>query len=161
VRSGSRDLRRSRPNEVTRQRDAPCSRFFASRSPSGVTAPRGRHRRRLFRAVPESFTEADERRVVSEVAALLRRSFTWARRSAMRRCSSHEPKNYALEPYDGPSSCAGVASIEPGRAVGEAFCDAPFVALLAGDWFGVRERTLRRYRAPAPDDGPRSKSPPS
>ncbi|HEX6534038.1 MAG TPA: ribonuclease H-like domain-containing protein, partial [Gemmatimonadaceae bacterium] len=62
----------------------------------------------VYFAVPETWSESDERRVVSEVAALLpplvRLEFD-GRYAAM---LSHEPKNYALLGYDGALLLRGV-----------------------------------------------------
>jgi DNA polymerase elongation subunit (family B) len=94
----------------------------------------------VYFAVPDSWSEADERRVVSEVAALLppkvRLEFD-GRYAAM---LSHEPKNYALLPYEGPLILRGVA-FRSSRAepFGESFLRRALSCLLAGDVPGVRE----------------------
>jgi DNA polymerase I len=93
----------------------------------------------VYFAVPASWGEADERRVVGEVGALLpplvRLEFE-GRYAAM---LSHEPKNYALLGYDGRVILRGVAfrssRIEP---FGEAFLRRAVGCLLAGDVAGVR-----------------------
>jgi DNA polymerase elongation subunit (family B) len=93
----------------------------------------------VYFSVPESFAEDDERRVVSEVASLLpplvRLEFD-GRYAAM---LSHEPKNYALQGYDGAIELRGVA-FRSSRAepFGEAFLRAALKALLAGDVPGAR-----------------------
>lgn len=93
----------------------------------------------VYFAVPDEFSEADERRVVSEVAALLpplvKLEFD-GRYAAM---LSHEPKNYALEPYSGALVLRGVA-FRSSRAepFGEAFLRRAIGRLLAGDLLGVR-----------------------
>ncbi len=98
----------------------------------------------VYFAVPASFTEADERRVVSEVADLLpplvRLEFE-GRYAAM---LSHEPKNYALKPYgDGPIVLRGVA-FRSSRAepFGETFLRKALEHLLTGDVIGVRAHYL-------------------
>jgi DNA polymerase, archaea type len=112
----------------------------------------------VYFAVPAAWTEADERRVVDEVAALLpplvRLEFE-GRYAAM---LSHEPKNYALLSYDGRLSLKGVA-FRSSRAepFGEAFLRTAVARLLAGDVPGVRAayletlEALHRRRIPAVD----------
>jgi DNA polymerase elongation subunit (family B) len=93
----------------------------------------------VYFAVPDTWSEVDERRVVSEVAALLparvRLEFD-GRYAAM---LSHEPKNYALQTYDGALVLRGVA-FRSSRAepFGEAFLRRAVACLLAGDIAGVR-----------------------
>ena len=94
----------------------------------------------VYFAMPDELGETDERRIVSEVAALLpplvKLEFD-GRYSAM---LSHEPKNYALKPYSGPLVLRGVA-FRSSRAepFGEAFLRRAIECLLAGDLLGVRE----------------------
>lgn len=94
----------------------------------------------VYFAMPETLSEADERRIVSEVAALLpplvKLEFD-GRYAAM---LSHEPKNYALKPYFGPIVLRGVA-FRSSRAepFGEAFLRRAIACLLSGDLLGVRE----------------------
>jgi DNA polymerase elongation subunit (family B) len=93
----------------------------------------------VYFAVPEGFTEADERRVVAEVAAqlppLVELQFD-GRYAAM---LSHEPKNYALKPYSGPLLLRGVA-FRSSRAepFGEEFLRRAIERLLERDLPGVR-----------------------
>jgi DNA polymerase elongation subunit (family B) len=94
----------------------------------------------VYFAVPEDWREADERRVVSEVAALLpprvRLEFD-GRYAAM---LSHEPKNYVLMPYEGPLILRGVAfRSSRAEAFGENFLRQALRCLFAGDIPGVRE----------------------
>lgn len=105
----------------------------------------------VYFAVPERWQEADERRVVAEVAALLpelvRLEFD-GRYAAM---LSHEPKNYALLAYDGTLLLRGVA-FRSSRAepFGETFLRRAIARLLAGDVEGVRDiyvATLDALRA--------------
>jgi DNA polymerase elongation subunit (family B) len=97
----------------------------------------------VYFAVPDGWTEADERRVVDEVAALLpplvRLEFE-GRYAAM---LSHEPKNYALLTYDGRLLLRGVA-FRSSRAepFGEAFLRRALERLLTGDVAGVRDAYL-------------------
>ena len=94
----------------------------------------------VYFAVQDDLSEADERRIVAEVAALLpplvKLEFD-GRYAAM---LSHEPKNYALKPYSGALVLRGVAfrssRTEP---FGEAFLRRAIECLLAGDLIGVRE----------------------
>jgi len=93
----------------------------------------------VYFAMPDGLGEADERRIVAEVAALLpplvRLEFD-GRYAAM---LSHEPKNYALKPYEGPLVLRGVA-FRSSRAepFGEAFLRRAIDSLLVGDLLGVR-----------------------
>jgi DNA polymerase elongation subunit (family B) len=97
----------------------------------------------VYFAVPATWTEHDERAVVAEVAALLpplvRLEFE-GRYAAM---LSHEPKNYALLPYDGALILRGVA-FRSSRAepFGEAFLRRAITCLLSGDVAGVRDAYL-------------------
>jgi DNA polymerase elongation subunit (family B) len=93
----------------------------------------------VYFATPQAWSEADERRVVEEVAALLpplvRLEFE-GRYAAM---LSHEPKNYALLHYDGTLLLRGVAfrssRVEP---YGEDFLKRAIACLLTEDIEGVR-----------------------
>jgi DNA polymerase, archaea type len=112
----------------------------------------------VYFAVPESFSQADEERVVAEVAAqlppLVELQFD-GRYAAM---LSHEPKNYALMPYVGPLLLRGVA-FRSSRAepFGEAFLRRGVERLLARDLPGVRAAyvsallALRRREVPTFD----------
>src|SRR5512146_3192638 len=102
----------------------------------------------VYFAVPETWSESDERRVVSEVAALLpplvRLEFD-GRYAAM---LSHEPKNYALLGYDGTLRLTGVA-FRSSRAepFGEAFLKDAIARLLVGDVPGVHDVYLATIAA--------------
>lgn len=93
----------------------------------------------VYFAVPDSWTETQERAMVAEVAALLpplvRLEFE-GRYAAM---LSHEAKNYALLSYDGKLTLRGVA-FRSSRAepFGETFLRRAIHALLAGDIAAVR-----------------------
>jgi DNA polymerase elongation subunit (family B) len=97
----------------------------------------------IYFAVPASWSEADERRVVDEVAAtlppLVRLEFE-GRYAAM---LSHEPKNYALLATTGTLLLKGVA-FRSSRAepFGEQFLRIALTRLLAGDVGGVRRAYL-------------------
>ena len=93
----------------------------------------------VYFAVPESWTEADERRVVSEVDALLPPLVQLELDGRYAAMLSHEPKNYALLEYDGTLILRGVA-FRSSRAepYGEAFLRRALERLLVGDVDGVR-----------------------
>ncbi|MCP3138653.1 ribonuclease H-like domain-containing protein [Pyxidicoccus xibeiensis] len=109
----------------------------------------------VYFAVPDDWREADERRVVSEVAALLPPRVQLEFDGRYAAMLSHEPKNYALQPYEGPLVLRGVA-FRSSRAepFGEDFLRRALRCLLAGDIPGVREEyvatvmALRRRQVP-------------
>jgi DNA polymerase elongation subunit (family B) len=112
----------------------------------------------VYFSVPEGWTEADERRVVAETAALLPARIRLEYDGRYAAMLSHEPKNYALAPYDGPLILRGVA-FRSSRAerFGEAFLRAALPPLLEGDLVAVRAAfveavaRLRRREPPAAD----------
>ena len=63
----------------------------------------------VYFAVPGDWTEADERRVVAEVAALFPPLVQLEFEGRYAAMLSHEPKNYALLGYDGTLILRGVA----------------------------------------------------
>ena len=97
----------------------------------------------VYFAVPETWTEADERRAVAEVAALLPEHVHLEFEGRYRAMLSHEPKNYALLSYDGSLVLRGVA-FRSSRAepFADAFLRRAIGALLHFDVAGVR----RAYR---------------
>ncbi|MET0342115.1 MAG: DNA polymerase domain-containing protein [Polyangiales bacterium] len=103
----------------------------------------------VYFAVPDSFDEAAERKVVDEVDRLLpelvRLEFD-GRYAAM---LSHEPKNYALLPYgDGPLLLRGVAfRSRRAEPFGQAFLRSALGRLLVGDVAGVRAVYLETHDA--------------
>ncbi len=104
----------------------------------------------VYFAVPASWGEDDERRVVAEVAALLPPLVQLEFDGRYAAMLSHEPKNYALRRYDGALLLRGVA-FRSSRAepFGEDFLRRALAALLAGDVPGVRAAyvaTLERLR---------------
>jgi DNA polymerase, archaea type len=109
----------------------------------------------VYFAVPETWSEADERRVVSEVAALLPPLVQLEFEGRYAAMLSHEPKNYALLKTDGSLILRGVA-FRSSRAepFGEAFLRRAISRLLVGDVAGVRTAylaaitTLRRREMP-------------
>ena len=94
----------------------------------------------VYFAVPDSWTEADERRVVAEVAALLPPLVQLEFDGRYAAMLSHEPKNYALLGYDGTLTLRGVA-FRSSRAepFGDAFLRRAIKRLLVGDVSGVRD----------------------
>ena len=102
----------------------------------------------VYFAVPETWTEADERRVVAEVAALLPPLVQLEFEGRYAAMLSHEPKNYALLGYDGTLVLRGVA-FRSSRAepFGEAFLRRALARLLVGDVAGVRDVYWRRVDA--------------
>ncbi|MFL5350373.1 MAG: ribonuclease H-like domain-containing protein [Hyalangium sp.] len=112
----------------------------------------------VYFAVPDGWIEADERRVVSEVAALLPPRVHLEFDGRYAAMLSHEPKNYALQPYEGALVLRGVA-FRSSRAepFGEEFLRRALRCLLAGDIPGVREAyvatvmALRRRTLPTLD----------
>lgn len=97
----------------------------------------------VYFAVPETWTETDERRVVSEVAALLPSLVHLEFEGRYAAMLSHEPKNYALLSYSGVLTLRGVA-FRSSRAepFGEAFLRRAIDCLLRNDIVGVRHAYL-------------------
>ena len=94
----------------------------------------------VYFSVPPTWTETDERRIVSEVAALLpplvQLDFD-GRYAAM---LSHEPKNYALLGFDGSLLLRGVAfRSSRSEPFGERFLRHAIRRLLVNDVTGVRD----------------------
>jgi DNA polymerase, archaea type len=97
----------------------------------------------VYFSVPPAWTAADERRCVTEVAALLPGRVALELEGRYAAMLSHEPKNYALLGYDGELVLRGVA-FRSSRAepFGEAFLRRALGCLLAGDVPGVRAAYL-------------------
>jgi DNA polymerase, archaea type len=110
----------------------------------------------VYFAVPETWTEGDERRIVADVAALLPPLVKLEFEGRYAAMLSHEPKNYALLSYDGTLFLRGVA-FHSSRAepFGERFLRNAIRCLLEGDIAGVREcfevtaAALRQRSVPA------------
>ena len=102
----------------------------------------------VYFAVPDDWTERDERRVVSEVAALLPPLVQLEFDGRYAAMLSHEPKNYALLGYDGALTLTGVAfrsrRMEP---FGAAFLRRAIGHLLAGEIAAVRDVYLATVRS--------------
>ncbi len=97
----------------------------------------------VYFAVPEGWSEADERRVVEEVNVLLPPLVQLEFEGRYAAMLSHEPKNYALLGYDGTLLLKGVA-FRSSRAepFGETFLRAALRRLFAADVTGVRDTYL-------------------
>src|SRR5512146_936012 len=97
----------------------------------------------VYFAVPSSWSEADERRVVAQVAALLPPLVQLEFEGRYAAMLSHEPKNYALLRYDGTLLLRGVAfRSSRSEPFGEAFLRRAITRLMAGDVCGVRTAYL-------------------
>lgn len=97
----------------------------------------------VYFAVPETWTELDERRVVAEVGALLPPMIKLEFEGRYAAMLSHEPKNYALQAYDGALTLRGVAfRSSRNEPFGEAFLRRAIARLLAGDIAGVQREYL-------------------
>jgi DNA polymerase elongation subunit (family B) len=94
----------------------------------------------VYFAAPADWSEADERSVVEDVAALLPPLVQLEFEGRYAAMLSHEPKNYALLGYDGTLVLRGVA-FRSSRAepFGEAFLRRAIGRLLVGDVVGVRD----------------------
>jgi DNA polymerase elongation subunit (family B) len=102
----------------------------------------------VYFAVPESWCENDERRVVAEVAALLPPLVQLELEGRYAAMLSHEPKNYALLTYDDQLLLRGVA-FRSSRAepFGETFLRRAIARLLVGDVAGVQDAWLATVSA--------------
>ena len=107
----------------------------------------------VYFAVPDAWSEADERRAVAEVAALLPPRVQLELEGRYSAMLSHEPKNYALLGYDGELLLRGVAfRSSRSEPFGERFLRHAIARLLVGDVPGVREAytsTIAALRARA------------
>jgi DNA polymerase elongation subunit (family B) len=129
-------------NEVTRRGrellDRMC-REFAARGVTLIEADTDG----VYFAVPATWSEADERRIVAEVASLLPPLVQLEFAGRYAAMLSHEPKNYALLGYDESLLLKGVAfRSSRSEPFGEAFLRSAITHLLVGDVPGVRERYL-------------------
>jgi DNA polymerase elongation subunit (family B) len=102
----------------------------------------------VYFATPRDWTEGDERRVVTEVAALLPPLVQLEFEGRYAAMLSHEPKNYALIQHDGTLILRGVAfrSIRA-EPFGDAFLRRAIERLLVGDIPGVRQAYLATISA--------------
>ena len=112
----------------------------------------------VYFSVPASWTHDDERRAVSQIAALLPPLVHLELEGRYAAMLSHEPKNYALLGYDGTLLLRGVA-FRSSRAepFGETFLKRAITRLLHDDIAGVRDvfvatiNALRRREVPTRD----------
>ncbi len=97
----------------------------------------------VYFAVPETWSVDDERRTVAEVAGLLPPLVQLELEGRYAAMLSHEPKNYALQAYDGSLILRGVA-FRSSRAerFGETFLRIAIARLFANDVEGVRAAYL-------------------
>jgi DNA polymerase elongation subunit (family B) len=102
----------------------------------------------VYFAVPLGWTEADERRVVAEVGALLPPLVQLEFEGRYAAMLSHEPKNYALLGYDGRLVLRGVAfRSSRSEPFGEAFLRRAVPRLLGGDIAAVRQAYVEAVAA--------------
>jgi DNA polymerase elongation subunit (family B) len=134
-------------NEVTRRGRETLDRMCRELAARGVTLLEA-DTDGVYFAVPPAWTEAEERMVVREVAALLPPLVQLEFEGRYAAMLSHEPKNYALLGYDGRLLLRGVA-FRSSRAepFGEAFLRRAIQRLLRGDIPGVREAYLTTVAA--------------
>ncbi|HET9953669.1 MAG TPA: DNA polymerase domain-containing protein [Polyangiaceae bacterium] len=109
----------------------------------------------VYFSVPPGTTEAQERGIVEQVAALLPEQVHLEFDGRYKTMLSHEPKNYALLGYDDQLILRGVAfRSRRAEPFGELFLERALRALLSGDIEGVRQsfidtlRALRRRELP-------------
>ena len=134
-------------NEVTRRGRELLGRMSRELAERGVTLLEA-DTDGVYFSVPAAWTESDERRVVSEVAALLPPLVQLEFEGRYAAMLSHEPKNYALLTYEGVLILRGVA-FRSSRAepYGEAFLRRAIGRLLVGDVKGVRAAYLDTVEA--------------
>ncbi len=97
----------------------------------------------VYFAVPGTWSDDDERRVVAEVAALLPPLVQLELEGRYEAMLSHEPKNYALLGYDGTLLLRGVAfRSSRSEPFGDQFLRRALKRLLVGDVVGVRDAYL-------------------
>ncbi|MBZ9750658.1 ribonuclease H-like domain-containing protein [Deinococcus sp. HMF7604] len=102
----------------------------------------------VFFAAPAAWTEAQERRLIAEVDALLPGGISLEFDGRSQAMLSHEIKNYALLRYDGTLTLCG-AAFESSRTegYGRAFLRQALRCLLSGDVPGVRAAYLQAIHA--------------
>jgi DNA polymerase I len=102
----------------------------------------------VYFAVPEAWSEADETRVVAEVAALLPPLVQLELEGRYAAMLSHEPKNYALLHHDGTLTLRGVAfRSSRSEPFGDRFLREAITRLLTADVPGVRSAYLETIAA--------------
>ncbi|MEO7362315.1 MAG: DNA polymerase domain-containing protein, partial [Gemmatimonadaceae bacterium] len=134
-------------NEVTRRGRETLAFMCRELAQRGVTLLEG-DTDGVYFAVPASWTESDERRVVDEVAALLPPLVQLEFEGRYAAMLSHEPKNYALLTHDGHLILRGVA-FRSSRAepFGETFLRKAIQCLLQNDVPGVRSAYVQTISA--------------
>jgi DNA polymerase elongation subunit (family B) len=129
-------------NEVTRRGRETLALMCGALAERGVTLVEA-DTDGVYFAVPAAWSSDDERRVVSDVDALLPPLVHLELEGRYAAMLSHEPKNYALLEHDGELVLRGVAfrssRTEP---FAEAFLRAAIGRLLVGDVVGVRAAFL-------------------
>jgi DNA polymerase elongation subunit (family B) len=134
-------------NEVTRQGRQLLDQICRALAQRGVTLLEA-DTDGVYFSVPPTFSEADERRVVSEVAALLPRHVRLELEGRYAAMLSHEPKNYALLRYTGELLLRGVAfRSSRSEPFGEAFLRSALGRLLRGDVQGARDAYVSTHQA--------------
>ncbi|GGR21197.1 3'-5' exonuclease [Deinococcus ruber] len=102
----------------------------------------------VYFSVPDGWSAEDERRVISEVDALLPESVSLEFDGRARAMLSHEIKNYALLRYDGTLELRGAAfQSSRSEAYGQAFLKRALTCLLQDDLSGVRQAYLETLDA--------------
>ena len=97
----------------------------------------------VYFSVPDTWTDGDERRVVTDVAALLPPAIQLELEGRYAAMLSHETKNYALLGYDGTLLLRGVAfRSSRSEPYGDRFLRLALKRLLSGDVVGVRDAYL-------------------
>lgn len=97
----------------------------------------------VYFAIPPEWSEADERRVVTDVASLLPPLVHLEFEGRYAAMLSHEPKNYALLGFDGTLILRGVAfRSSRSEPFGDKFLRHAIKRLLLGDVAGVRDSYL-------------------
>jgi DNA polymerase elongation subunit (family B) len=125
-------------NEVTRRGRETLELMCRELSARGVTLLEA-DTDGVYFAVPEAWTEDDERRIVSEVASLLPPLVQLEFEGRYAAMLSHEPKNYVLLSYDGKLTLRGVAfRSSRSEPFGDAFLRGSLQSLLKGDIRSVR-----------------------
>jgi DNA polymerase elongation subunit (family B) len=125
-------------NEVTRQGRAVLGLLCRELAGRGATLLEA-DTDGVYFAAPDDWSEADERRVVGEVAALLPPLVKLEFEGRYAAMLSHEPKNYALLDYDGHLLLRGVAfRSSRSEPFGIEFLRQVVARLLEGDVVGVR-----------------------
>ena len=126
-------------NEVTRRGRETLDLICRSLDDRGVTLLEA-DTDGVYFAVPATWTDADEHRVVAEIAALLPPLVHLELEGRYAAMLSHEPKNYALLGYDDTLLLRGVAfRSRRAEPFGEIFLKRAIARLLTDDVAGVHE----------------------